>query len=119
MRLPLSVLDSEPEKFIKCMEERGFVVLTDLGSGEEVNARNIPFPAFGARPRDLNAMSSRFTRRRWRSSVPCAPRTPRARRARPAKKCTATRGGAYPRPGPRQQALHAGENRSLRGRSIP
>lgn len=36
MRLPLSVLDSDPETFIKGMEERGFVVLTDLGSGEEV-----------------------------------------------------------------------------------
>ncbi|KAJ1475977.1 hypothetical protein T484DRAFT_1826447 [Baffinella frigidus] len=38
MRLPLSVLDSDPETFIKGMEERGFVVLTDLGSGEEVYA---------------------------------------------------------------------------------
>jgi len=38
VRLPLSVLDSEPERFIQCMEERGFVVLTDLGSGEEVHA---------------------------------------------------------------------------------
>jgi hypothetical protein len=44
MRLSLSVLDSEPDRFIKCMEECGCVVLTDLGSGEEVHAATSPSP---------------------------------------------------------------------------
>jgi len=53
VRLPLSVLQSDPKSFVTAMEERGFVVLCEIGKGEEVHAEasvpSLPAAAFSER----------------------------------------------------------------------